>query len=146
LAIQNVLKGKLYWHALRNAYTGSDDLFHYRVDVTNAFLSKEPERDFLMNKSERDYLTNLPEQITVYRAMTVNELEGGRFGCSWTLRREVAKFFAEKYQRNYSTKHLETSIHEMSMSKNEVIAFFNGRKEFEVIYIQGGIYLPFTRS
>jgi hypothetical protein len=135
LAIYRILKDKLYWYALRNSYDGSDNLFHYRHDIAIAFSSKEPNRQFLMQKKERDFLESLPEQITIYRGMTEDELRQKDFGVSWTLKKEVAEFFANTYQRNYATKHLKKVVHEITISKSEVIAFFNQRTEFEIIYL-----------
>jgi hypothetical protein len=137
LAIKPLLKDKLYWFALGDAYTSSDNLYCYKADVKQAFTCDEVERDYLMNKSERQYLKNLPEQITIYRGMTENELKQKSFGCSWTLKKEVADYFANTYQRNFATKHLKKVVHSMTINKSEVIAFFNGRDEFEIIYIQG---------
>ena len=136
LAIKCLLNNKQYWIALRNAYEGSDNLYEYRHDVNIAFTAEEPMREFLMNKSERNYLDSLPERITIYRAITEKELEHGSFGVSWTLNKKVASFFAKKYTRNYSTNHLSKTIHQLQIYKSEIIAFFNGRKEFEIIYIK----------
>jgi len=135
LAIRSVLQGKLYWYALRNAYEGSDDLYDYRFDVKRAFESHEDQKHFLMTNKERIFLQNLPEQITIYRGMTVDELNGETFGCSWTLRKDIAEFFASDYQRNLRTSNLEKTVHEITIDKSEVIAFFNGREEFEIIYL-----------
>jgi hypothetical protein len=136
LSIKPLLKGKKYWYALSSAYGMSDNLFHYRTDVRLAFSNNEPQREYLMSNTERTYLNRLPEKITIYRAMTENELKGKSFGVSWTLKKEVAEFFAKEYQRNYSTKHLKKVVHQMTIGKSEVIAFFNSRQEFEIIYIK----------
>jgi len=135
LAISKILKGKLYWYALKEAFTMSDNLYNYRVDLKEVFLCKEPNREYLMNKKERDFLAKLPEQITIYRGMTLQEKESNNFGISWTLDKNIAVFFANEYQRNYSTNYLQKTIHELTINKNELIAFFNERKEKEVIYI-----------
>ncbi len=135
MALKPILEGKLYWHALRNAFDKSDNLFYYRYDVKHAFLQNIPGQEYLMSKKERDYLAALPDQITIYRGMTIEELSQKSFGNSWTLKREVAEFFANDYLRNYATNHLEKVVHELIINKSEVIAFFNERKEFEIIYI-----------
>ena len=57
-------------------------------------------------------------------------------GVSWTLRYETAEYFAETYIRNFATNHLTKVVHELVVNKSEVIAFFNERNEFEIIYIQ----------
>jgi hypothetical protein len=129
------LKGKNYWYALRNSYDCSDNLYKAAPMVKAAFLSKEPGREYLMSKKERDYLTNLPDRITIYRGMTEKELKKESFGVSWTLKKEVAEFFANTYIRNFDTRKLKKCVYELTINKNDVIAFFNERKEFEIIYI-----------
>lgn len=136
LKIVPQLKGKLYWYALRKAYDCSDDMFHLRGLVKAAFKKSEPGRETLMSKKERDYLNSLPDQITIYRGMTEAERKTGNFGISWTLKKEVAEFFAFTYWRNRQTNKLKKTVHELIINKSEVIAFFNDRKEFEIIYIK----------
>ena len=134
LAIREVLKGKLYWYALREAYASSDNLYDYRFDVKLAFQSQENQKEFLMTKRERIFLQHLPDQITIYRGMTVNELIEKTVGFSWTLKKEIAEFFAYEYTRNFRTNNLEKTVHEMTINKSEVMGFFNGREEFEIVY------------
>jgi hypothetical protein len=139
LAIKPLLEGKLYWYALRETYDSSDDLYEYRADVKFAFESDEPKKEFLMNKSERRFLKGLPEKIRIYRGMTVTEKQSNDFGISWTLKKEEAEFFINDYQRNYATRHEKKCIHELAISKKDVVAFFNDREEFEIIYIHQSI-------
>jgi len=136
MSIKPLLKGKLYWYALRNAYDMSDNLFPYRYDLKIAFQSNELERHALMNNKERAYLQRLSEKITIYRGMTESELDSKNFGISWTLKKDTAIFFAEKYQRNLATNNFKKVVHKLILNKSDVIAFFNERKEFEIIYIQ----------
>jgi hypothetical protein len=135
LRIVPQLKGKYYWYALRNAYDVSDNLYHIKGLVKAAFCKNEPERQSLMSKKERDYLKVLPEQITIYRGMTEVEYKSGHFGISWTLKKEVADFFVHTYLRNHATNHIKKTVHELVINKSDAIAFFNGRKEFEIIYL-----------
>jgi hypothetical protein len=139
LAIRYLLKGKLYWYALRNAYEMSDNLYSYRYDIRLVFKSEEPEREYLMNKKERDYLRDLPNQFTIYRGMTESELKSNVFGISWTLKKERAEYFINTYIRNYATNHFKKVVHKLVIDKKDAIAFFNGRKEFEIIYFQPNI-------
>ena len=139
------LKGKSYWYALRNSYDTSDNLFHYGSMVKAAFLKAEPGRQFLMLKEERAYLKKLPDRITIYRGMTEKELNQKSFGVSWTLKKEMAEFFAYTYQRNVATNHLKKTVHEMTINKSEVIAFMNGRKEFEIIYINAPVQADYDK-
>jgi hypothetical protein len=135
LAIKPLLQGKLYWYALRNAYDMSDNNLEYKEDIRLAFLSKEPFREYLMRGSERKQFKDLPPKITIYRGMTEEELLSKDFGISWTLKRRNAEFFAGVYQRNYATKNQKKVIHSAVIDKSNVVAFFNERLEFEIIYI-----------
>lgn len=129
------LSGKSYWYALRNSYENSDNLYKYRKMVKNCFLKNEPQKEYLMSPEENEYLNSLPEQITIYRGMTEKELRSKDFGCSWSLKKERAEFFAYTYLRNFDTRHLSKTVHEMTINKSDVVAFFNERDEFEIIYI-----------
>lgn len=134
LAIKPLLKGKLYWYALADAYTGSDNLFHYQGDIKIAFSSDHIGRNSLMTKKELIFLKNLPEKITIYRGMTEVEKRSKNYGVSWTLDRKVAEFYLT-YYRNTSTKHLKKTVHKLVINKKDAIAYFSERNESEIIYV-----------
>ena len=125
----------VYWHGLATAYTDSDNLYHYREEVRECFSSQTPYRHNLMNKKEKAYLASLGDRVTIYRAMTLEEEESGEYGISWTLKYDVAEFFKNDYQRNYSTAELERTIVSMEIDTDRVIALFLGRDEHEVIVL-----------
>jgi hypothetical protein len=135
LSLKPILKGKLYWETLREAYTMSDNLFIYRFDLRAAFMSEEENRDSLMLKKEKMIFNNLPDKVKIYRGVTTDEIESNNFGLSWSLRREVAEFFAFKYCRNYDTVSSLKTVIELEVDKNEIIAYFQDRKEEEIIYL-----------
>lgn len=134
LSIRDKLQGKLYWYALRAAYQDSDNLFG-NPSVKTAFTENEASREYLMNTRERKYLSALPDQLTIFRGMTIAEFESGNWGISWTLRERVAKNIIQSV-RNFETNHLPKTIHQISIAKDSVIAYFSGRKEYEIIYIK----------
>lgn len=136
LEIEPKLKGKNYWYGLRISYDSSDNLFCYKDAIKSLFKSNEPNRNSLMDNKELKYLNELPQEITIYRGMTEQELISEQFGISWTLKKKVAIFFAETYNRNYAVNHLKKVVHKITINKSKVIAFFNGRKEFEIIYME----------
>ena len=135
LSLKPILKGKLYWETLREAYTMSDNLFNYRFDLRAAFMSEEENRDSLMSKKEQMVLNTLPEKIKIYRGVTTDEIDSKSFGLSWSLKREVAEFFAFKYRRNYDTSSSLKTVIEIEVDKNEIIAYFQDREEEEIIYL-----------
>lgn len=133
LSIRDKLHGKLYWYGLRSAYQQSDNLFDNPF-VRSAFAEDEPGREYLMNAREKRYLSSRPDHITIYRGMTVAEYETGSFGISWTLNEKVAKNFIQS-TRNFATNHLPKTVHQISISKDSIVAYFSGRKEYEIIYL-----------
>lgn len=128
------LKGENYWYALIRAYTSSDNLYNYRYSVKECFLSNQPRSKSVMNEAEIKHFESLPERVTIYRGMTQVESRSGNYGCSWTLKKEVAEFFAYKYWRNISTRNLKKVVKEITIDKSEIICFYNGRSEFEIFY------------
>ena len=135
LKIKDQLNDKDYWRTLADAYTGSDNLYHLKEEIKEAFLEDRSEREYLMNKKELKIYNSLPENITIYRGMTTEELESGDFGVSWTLSKECADYFAYTYGRNYATEGIPKLVHQLEVKKVEILAYFNDRNEQEVIYI-----------
>lgn len=135
LTISKGLKGELYWYTLRQCYDISDNLYQFRKEIKESFSRDEPDRNKLMSKRELNYLNGLPEEITIYRGMTIKEFESGEFGVSWTLKRKVGEYFMNTYRRNFDTNHLPKMVHELTIKKDNIISYFGQRKEFEIIYI-----------
>jgi hypothetical protein len=135
LTMSKELKGELYWYTLRKCYFSSDNLYQYRKEIKESFSCDEPDRNKLMSKRELNYLQSLPEEITIYRGMTIKEFESGEFGVSWTLKREKGEFFMKTYGRNFDTNHISKMVHELTINKDDIISYYGERKEFEVIYI-----------
>ncbi|MEC5167232.1 hypothetical protein RCH18_002984 [Flavobacterium sp. PL11] len=86
-----------------------------------------------MSEEERIFFENLPETVTIYRGCSLKEIKSNNFRFSWSLDKNVADFFAFDYNKNLKIK---SNIVVRTVSKNSLIAYFNGRDEQEVIYIQ----------
>ena len=135
LEIKDQLNDKDYWKVLSDAYIGSDNLFRFSDDIKEAFIEEREFRTKLMRRKDLKHFNDLPEVVTIYRGMTVEEFQSGNFGVSWTLSRKVAEFFANVYGRNHDTNHLPKIVHELEVSKLLIYAYFGDRNEQEVIYI-----------
>ena len=135
LEMRGELDGENVFYALMNAYISSDNLYEYRDEIKESFGTLEPKQPRFLEVEDEEYFNALPDQVTIYRGMTVEEFEGGEYGVSWSLKKEVAEFFANTYGRNHSTSQQETVVMSLTISKNEIISFTNDRNEFEVIYI-----------
>lgn len=95
LEIKDQLNDKDYWKVLSDAYIGSDNLFRFSDDIKEAFIEEREFRTKLMRRKDLKHFNDLPEVVTIYRGMTVEEFQSGNFGVSWTLSRKVAEFFAD---------------------------------------------------
>ena len=65
------------------------------ADVHDLLRSDRPERYAIMTENERAVLADLPDEVTVWRGDTDDP------GWSWTLKREVAEWFARQRERVY---------------------------------------------
>lgn len=125
-----------YWQELRSAYTLSVNTRFLQKEIRELFSSKRENKTALMNDSEIKELSKLPEKITVYRGMTVEEKESGEFGISWSLKKEVAEIFSLTYAHNYHSVDLPKTVLELEINKSDVIAYFLDRQEKEILYLK----------
>lgn len=133
--LRHHLKGQDYWEVLRKAYQRSDNTYNQKLNILISFRAKEPNSEMVMDSLEREKLASLPDEIKIYRGMTVSEFKSRMFGISWTLDPKVAHFFAFEYGRNFTTNGEEKMIHEMIISKKDVFAYLASGKEEEIIYL-----------
>lgn len=126
---------KVYWELLGTTYTSSDNLFQYKEKVRECFAAKHPFKEYLMNDEERAFIEALPDEVTIYRGMTIKELESGKYGISWTLDKKVAEFFTDTYLRNHATSKEAKTIKELQIKKTDIVAYFQDRQESEIIYL-----------
>ena len=124
---------KEYWYALSIAYTDSDNLYKLRDVVKSCFNSQRPHKEYLMTPYERMKVASLPDKVTVYRGMSIEEMKSGKYGLSWTLSKKVAQFFAEIYRRNVDTRNHEKVVHTKLVDKKSIVCYFSDRKERELI-------------
>lgn len=68
--------------------------------------------------------------------MTVEKLESGDFGVSWTLSKELAEYFVFTYVRNFSSEGKPKVVHQIEVMNVETLAYFNQRGEHDVIYVR----------
>jgi hypothetical protein len=134
-AIRKCLTPKEYWKGLSYAYIHSENNLRNKKIIKKCFQSKLPYRNLLMTKSELKKLNSFPDKIKIYRAMTEKERNSKNYGISWTLNKEIALFFKNKYKENIDTYKHKKVIVSKTINKNKIIAYFNGRKEQEIIYI-----------
>lgn len=124
-----------YWTELRTAYMCSKNTRNYQKEIRELFTANRGDRFKLMNDSEIELLEKLPAKIKVYRGMTEEEKESGKYGISWSLDKEVAETFALTYAHNYDSVGKPKTVLELEINKSDVIAHFTDRQENEILYL-----------
>ncbi|MGJ5813702.1 hypothetical protein [Paludibaculum fermentans] len=120
-----------YWSLLGAVWTEYDAVIVFEPTPwyvwEELFTANRPKRSHLMSRSERRTLRGLPRSITVYRGCRAGfELE-----MSWTLSPAVARAFA---QRQTMLLNDEAYVISAQVRRADVYAYFNGKKEREVVW------------
>ena len=111
-----------YWKYLRNVITGQ---CLYNDELKNLLINKSKDlslRHLMMQQAERRKLDELPNIFSIYRGAEANS--PGQ-GWSWTLSKRVASYFAKRFKT--------AVVIEGRCVKEDVIAYFNHRKEQEIV-------------
>lgn len=109
--------GKI-WSLLEN-----NDTVDAETKETMLMWLKAADKHSFMDEKEFEVYTKLPNKVTVYRGVQQNEEP---IGFSWSLKREVAEWFANRFNQNGAVCQLE-------VDKKDIIAYIGKRNEFEVI-------------
>ena len=125
LVKQNKIKklSKRYWKILSSLWTGSENIFQHKELWTELFNDKT-NSSFFMNKEDLNFFNSLENEFIVYRGY-----EHWEDGYSYTMDRNVAVWFAERFGQNGSVK-------ERLVKKEDVFAFTNSRQEKEIILLK----------
>jgi len=116
-----------YWEHLGRLWTDSENIFEAEALWLRLLndASRRPGRALMMTAEERGVLDSLPPRITVYRGYSH---PGRGNGMSWSLSREVARRFAFRF-----TVDGQGRIARREVGKDQVIAYFAGRGEQEIV-------------
>jgi hypothetical protein len=127
-------KDQQYWELLRDVLMDSENLWQFRGWI-RSLLSMREGRHHLMTFEEQDFLSKLDEKVVVYRGCCPKN----RRGLSWTLDQQKAEWFAKRF----NTKNPTLLIGECK--KNDIIAYFEGRNESEIIIYPEKVKVKETR-
>ena len=125
-----------YTSRLIECYTLSNNNYRFAKQIKDAFSSPLIKRKHLMEKKDRKLFDKLPSKLTIYRGMSEAESKSGDFGISWTLKKTIAEQFAKQYLHNYDSYDQNHLVKELTVNKEDVLAYYGGRSEEEIIYIQ----------
>lgn len=116
-----------YADGLRFAYTTANSPFE-RNETLRMFAAVKDRRLFMDEDELRGY-DAMPDTLRVYRGCNRTELRRHVFGISWTTRQDVAEFFAWRFNAQDSSRIVVAT----DIAKADILAYFMGRDEYEVI-------------
>jgi len=120
-----------YWDILSSLIVDSENIWQWKSRYENLVINVDAEHARrMMNDEEREFFDNLPDEVTIYRGAL--EFEDGTSnidGYSWSLDREMAEFFANRFVRDGDTP----VIVEGKIAKEKIRSYFSGRNENEII-------------
>ena len=86
-------------------------------------LFKRANKDYLMSEKDKQVYDDMPDTITIYRGVR----DGARVkALSWTTDIDTAIWFAQRWSD-------EGTVYSAEISKSDVLAYFGGRGEYEVV-------------
>ena len=92
-------------------------------ELVKFFKTADPEH--LMTPEERKRLSELDDSVTIYRGVTSYNADNV-YALSWSLDYEKANWFAHRFDE-------DGTVYRARIDKKNILAFFNGRSEAEVI-------------
>ncbi|MBE6789255.1 MAG: hypothetical protein E7539_06300 [Ruminococcaceae bacterium] len=88
-------------------------------------MFKKADQSILMDGEEREMFDSFDDTVTIYRGVTSYNAKNIK-ALSWTTDYQTAEWFAHRFGE-------EGTVYEAQISKEHILAFFNGRNESEVI-------------
>jgi hypothetical protein len=124
--VQDLLGDVEYWELLADIWTDSENI-HQNKDVWELCLSSHrTARERFMSAEERKHFNRLPETLTIFRGCQ----RRNRNGLSWTLERDKAAWFAQRFSHGGKPIVLEKQV-----NKADVFAYKDNRNEREIILV-----------
>lgn len=88
-------------------------------------MFKKADQSILMDGEEKEVFDSFDDTVTIYRGVTSYNAKNIK-ALSWTTDYQTAEWFAHRFGE-------EGTVYEARISKEHILAFFNGRNESEVI-------------
>jgi hypothetical protein len=123
--IASDLPDETYWSLLASIWTDTENSWQNLDEWRKLFSSNRPHRDRLMDRDEILAYNSLADTVKVYRGCEKGINENG---ISWTLKRDKAEWFSTRFSK-------DGVVLEKEVSKEDILAVFTGRNEFEVVIL-----------
>lgn len=127
--IASKLDDQKYWEMLGHIITDSENLWQYLSLLKVMLAMPRPGKQFMMDDNEKKALAKLPDEIQIWRGC----IWKNRNGLSWSINKTKAIWFATRF----GTK--KPMLHSGTVNKSDVIAYFTGRGEDEILVLPNRI-------
>jgi hypothetical protein len=120
----------VFWKTFADAWTDSENLWQDAEMIDRMLSSPRPHREETMTLEERRALETMPDTLTIYRGFSG---KGTLRGWSWTTDREKGEWFARRPTGPQQPAPTDPTLVEATVRKSDVIAYFAGRNESEIV-------------
>ena len=125
--IQNSVSNEIFSTLLADAYTNTE-YPNSNPNVSKASMLKmfkNANKKILMSEDEFNFYSNFDNEIKIYRGVSSTNKKHIN-GMSWTLSKQVARKFADRYfSKGY--------VFEAEVDKKDILAFFSSMNETEIV-------------
>lgn len=133
-----------FWELVGNIWTDTENARQNYDEWEELLTSDRDCRNSMMDEQEREFLAKLPTTLTIYRGYRFKDDEyDGIEGFSWTLSEERAEWFARRFAGVYEDVPMVATA---TIHKADVIAYFDGRGEQEILALPKNINLIGARE
>jgi hypothetical protein len=133
MSLRKYMSDKEYWESLGSSYVENDYNPKSLKTLQKLFSSSRNFKEDLMDEDEKIYFSALPEKVKIYRGMSLEESKSKEYKISWTLDKSVADIFVQRNSLLYKPKVF--IVENLEVNKSDLLCYFNGRNEHEVIYL-----------
>ena len=127
LTIENHMSDRAYWSLLGHVWLDCEHPHQRLRHWLRLWQSSRPHQELVMEQEERKALAALPDRLTIYRGVHIKK--GTLRGLSWTLDRERAEWFANRWAKR------RPYLVEAEVLKSNVRAHFLDRGEAEIVVL-----------
>ena len=106
---------------IANLWTDTENVYENHLAWEQLLFLEFSDSHLMMDEEDTKFFNELPNTITIYRGGVDDK------GYSWTLDREKAEWFANRFNFDYE-------VFEKTINKSDAIAYLSDRNESEIIY------------
>lgn len=117
-----------YWECFRFVFTGVENI-HKALWLEMMESPRPGKNKWLMTKEDRAFLASLPEEVTVYRGCSVNNVNN----LCWTTDLDLARWFANRFNFKSDYFNKDCCVVTGTIAKEDIFAVILDRDEICLI-------------